>query len=375
LIRSQTSDATSPSSDIAPAEAAGDGDEAAELVVQLAGRNDQRADAGADQCAAQHHERGGKATHRDRGRDQPGDPAAGHDSGEGRGVGREPPDVVEEPADRDPQRPGGPGDGGHRVRHGLERRRCCDRKLVREPAPDQPEPGDRVVGALDAVGIRLGDHDAEVTDVLGRLPERRGIDARHGDAAFLAEELSGDRGALGGGDEVGDRRVDAADPLVERQRQQVGGGEPEPAERLGRGPGARGRLAQPPGQVLGRLLDARHGDAGEPARPFQHLDRGDGGAERLGELRLRVDRGEAGADHGDAAGCRRGDGRRGRDLHPRREGGEPGVGRLHLATEPAEAAVAGLADAFELGAHLASADHRQPDGHPFLSHVCLRSPR
>ena len=84
-------------------------------------------------------------------------------------------------------------------------------------------------------------------------------------------------------------------------------------------------------------------------------------AERLRELRLRVDRREPGADHGDAAGGRRGDRGRGRDLHPGREGGEPGVRRLHLAPEPAEAAVAGLADALELGPHLAAADDGEPD--------------
>ena len=58
-----------------------------------------------------------------------------------------------------------------------------------------------------------------------------------------------------------------------------------------------------------------------------------------------------------------------------REGGEPGVGRLHLAPEPAEAAVAGLADALELGADLAAADDGEPDADTLFSHGCLRSPR
>ena len=89
-----------------------------------------------------------------------------------------------------------------------------------------------------------------------------------------------------------------------------------------------------------------HRDAGELAGTLQHLDRGDRGAERLRELRLRVDRREAGADHGDPAGGCRGDGGCSRDLHPCREGGDPGVGRPHLAAEAAETAVAGLADAF-----------------------------
>ena len=120
-----------------------------------------------------------------------------------------------------PERTGGARQRRHRVRHRLQRRRGGDGELVREPAPDQPEPGDRVVGALDPVGVCLGDHDAEVAHVLGRLAQRRGVDPRHGDRALLAEELAGDRGALGRGDEVGDRGVDATDPLVERQREKL----------------------------------------------------------------------------------------------------------------------------------------------------------
>ena len=79
------------------------------------------------------------------------------------------------------------------------------------------------------------------------------------------------------------------------------------------------------------------------------------------------------------AGGRRGDGCRGRDLHPRREGGEPGVRRLHLAPEPAEAAVAGLADALELGPDLAAADDGEPDAdtlsQPWLSPIASLSRR
>ena len=40
--------------------------------------------------------------------------------------------------------------------------------------------------------------------------------------------------------------------------------------------------------------------------------------------------------------------------------------------KPAEAAVAGLADALELGPDLAAADHGEPDADAFLSHGCLR---
>ena len=41
---------------------------------------------------------------------------------------------------------------------------------------------------------------------------------------------------------------------------------------------------------------------------------------------------------------------------------------LHLARQAAEAARPGLADAFQLGAHLAAADGREADRDPFLSH-------
>ena len=260
----------------------------------------------------------------------------------------------------------------HRVRHRLERGRSGNRELGREPPPDEAEAGDCVVRPLDAVGIGFGDNDTEVADVRRRLAQRRAVDARHRDRALLAEELAGDRGALGRRHEVGDRRVDAADPLVERQRQQLGGREPEPAKRVRGRTGAGGGLVQPPGQVLGRLLDAGHRDTGQFTGALQHLDRGDGGVERLRELRLRVDRGEAGADHRDAGGSRGGNGGGGRDLHPGRERGEPGVGRRHLAPEPAEAAGAGLANALEFGPDFAAADDGEPDGNALLSHRCLR---
>ena len=207
------------------------------------------------------------------------------------------------------------------------------------------------------------------------MAQRRGVDARHCDRALLTEELAGDGGALGHGHEIGDRLVDPADPLVERQRQQLGRRQPEPPERLRRRAGAGGCLAQPPGQALGRLLDTRDGDFGERAGALQHLDRGDGGAERLGELGLRVDRREPGADHRDPGGGRGGDGGGGRDLDPARERGEPGVRRLHLAPKAAEPTGAGLADALELGADLAAADHGKTNADALFSHGFLRSSR
>jgi hypothetical protein len=133
-----------------------------------------------------------------------------------------------------------------------------------------------------------------------------------------------------------------------------------PARRRRAGPG--GRLAETARQILGGLLDAGHRHARQLARALQRLDRGDGGAERLRELGLRIDRLQAGADHRHARGRGGGDGSSGRHAHPAREGREPGVRRLHLAAEPSEAARPGLADTFQLGAHLPSAHGREADG-------------
>lgn len=47
---------------------------------------------------------------------------------------------------------------------------------------------------------------------------------------------------------------------------------------------------------------------------------------------------------------------------------KPCVGRLHFPAEPAEAACTGLANAFQLGAHLPAADRREADADPLLSH-------
>ena len=265
---------------------------------------------------------------------------------------------------------------GHGVRHRLERRRRGDGELVREPAPDQPEPGDRGVGPLDAVGVGLGDHDAEVAHVLGRLAQRRGVEPRHGDRALLAEELAGDRGALGHRHEVGDRLVDPADPLVERQRQQLA----RPRARAGRALAPRDRRRQRPGSAAGS-------GPWSPARCRTSRRRRARPRAPAPGSRRRWCRATARASPGRRrwrarSGSSRRPRRRPRRRRPRSQsspGAEKAASRVFAASisrpEPAEAAGAGLADAFELGAHFAAADHGEPDADAFLSHGCLRPPR
>lgn len=60
------------------------------------------------------------------------------------------------------------------------------------------------------------DRFAEGADVLGRLAQRRGVDPRHGDGAFLTEKLSRDGGALGGGSRDPDPPREGREPGVGR---------------------------------------------------------------------------------------------------------------------------------------------------------------
>ncbi|WP_141703918.1 hypothetical protein [Methylobrevis pamukkalensis] len=134
----------------------------------------------------------------------------------------------------------------------------------------------------------------------------------------------------------------------------------------GAGPGRS--LAETARQVLRRLLDTGHRHARQLACALERLDRGDGGAERLRQLGLRIDRLEAGADHRHASGGCGGHRSGCRDPDPARESREPGVHRLHLPAQPSEAARPGFADTFQLGAHLPSADRCEADADPLLSH-------
>ena len=256
----------------------------------------------------------------------------------------------------------------HGVGDRLQRGRRGHRQLVRQPAPDEPEPGDRIVRPLDLVGVLLGDHDAEGSHVLGRLAQRRAVDPAHRDRAFLAEELARDSRTFGRGHEALDRGVDRADPLVQRQREQLACRELEPLQRIGGRTGPGGGLAETARQILRRLLDAGHRHARQLARALERLDRGDGGAERLRELGLRIDGLQPGADHRHAGGGSGGHGRGSSHSHTAGERREPGIRRLHLAAEAPEAARPGFADAFQFGAHLTSAHGGEADADAFLGH-------
>ena len=77
---------------------------------------------------------------------------------------------------------------------------------------------------------------------------------------------------------------------------------------------------------------------------------------------------EARADHRRGTGGERRGGGGSRDLQPAIEGGDAGVGGLHLARQPPHAALARLADALQLGTDLAAADDGETNGNAFLNH-------
>ena len=87
-----------------------------------------------------------------------GDPASREERCEGGGIGGQAADVVEEAAVRDAQRACAARHRRHSIRDSFERWCRGNRKLVRQHAPDQPEPGDRIVRPLDLVGIAIGRH-------------------------------------------------------------------------------------------------------------------------------------------------------------------------------------------------------------------------
>lgn len=140
------------------------------------------------------------------------------------------------------------------------------RQLVREPSPDQAQPRDRIIGALDLGRILIRDHDPEIAHILGRLAQRGGVDAREHQPGAVAEKLRGHRGAFGLGDEFRQPVLDQRNTLVQRQRLQLGCGQPKSVEGINGRAGPRRGLAQPPRQLQRRQFDLAHGDARQIAR-------------------------------------------------------------------------------------------------------------
>ena len=341
---------------------------AGELVDKLARANDQRPDAGPDQGATQQDQRRGEPTDRQRCGCHTGDPTPCKKSHKRGGIGGQTADVVEKASDRDAEWPGAAGHGRHGIRDRFQRGCRSDRQLVRQPAPDEAKTRDRVVGPLDLVGILLRHDDAEGQNILCRLAQCCGVDPRHRDGAFLAEQLARHGGAFCGGHEAFDGGVDRPHPLIQRQRDQVCCRQPKPVQRVGSRSRPGGRLAEPSSQILCRLLDARHGNTGQLTRALKGLDRGNCRAKRLRKLRLRIDGLQSRADHGHACSSGCGDRSCSGNPDPSGERRKPSVGRFHLAAEPSEPARPSLADTFQLGAHLSAAHRSKADRNALLSH-------
>ena len=124
-------------------------DKLRELIDQFARADDQRADAGADQRPAQEDQRRGEAAHRQGGNGQPGHPATRHEGGEGRGIGGEAAEIVEDCGDCAADGPGAARHVGQCVRHRLQRRGDGGGQAVGQAEPDQAQLGDGIAGAFD----------------------------------------------------------------------------------------------------------------------------------------------------------------------------------------------------------------------------------
>ena len=77
-----------------------------------------------------------------------------------------------------------------------------------------------MAAGLGSMGLPSASPMPSQASTARRASDLAKANARHGDGAFLAEELPRDRGAFGSGDEALDGRIDCADALVERQGDQ-----------------------------------------------------------------------------------------------------------------------------------------------------------
>jgi len=209
----------------------------------------------------------------------------------------------------------------------------------------------------------------EIAQILIGLRKRGGIKALEGDESPVAEKLAEQRRLLGRVRILANAARDRVDPLVERQAQQRLGIQAKLLDRLcRRTPAIAGKERQPPRQPRRTALDLGKPRAGKLRRPLQHLDAGHGRVERGGELGLRIHRLQPRAHHGNTGRGGGGHGSGRGHPHAPCKPREPPVGRLHLLAQTPEPALAGLAHAFELGAHLSATDGREADANAFLGH-------
>jgi len=162
---------------------------------------------------------------------------------------------VASPIDRLAEWPGPLRGLGQRVGHRLQRGRRSRGQPVAQPRPDQPQPRERVVRDLDPVRVHVRDRDAEVRDVLRRLPDHVRVQPPDDHAGAVAEDPRGDPRALGFRDRPVDGLLDRHDPLAQRQRLQHARLEAEPREGVRRRAGPGRGEAQPPRQPQQRPLD------------------------------------------------------------------------------------------------------------------------
>ena len=365
LMRSQTSTARSFRSDIASPNPPAPDTRAGELVDEFARADDQRPDAGADQRAAQQDQSCGEPTDRQRRDSHPGDPTPCKKSHKSGGIGGQATDVVEETADRDAEWTGAAGHGRHGIRDRFQRRCRSHRQLVRQPAPDQAKPGDRVVRPLDLVGVLLGDDHPKSQNILGRLAKRRGVDPRHGDGTFLAEELAATAARSAAGTKSSIAALMAPTRWSNGRTISSLAESPSRSSASAAGPvPAAAWLRRRVRSLVACSIPDMETPASSPARSSVWIeatvvpsDCASFACASTG-LKPRTDHGHARRRSCDNR-CSR------RDPDPPRERREPGVGRLHLAAEPPEPARPGLTDTFQLSTHLSAAHGRKADANRF----------
>jgi hypothetical protein len=160
-----------------------------ELVDQFACAHDQRANAGADQGAAQEDQTCGQATNRQGCGGKSRSPAPGHEGRKGCGIGGEAAEVVEHRRDGCTDRAGAARHVRQRIGHSFQGR--CDRgcQTVGEAQPDQAQFGDGITGAFDLGGIAGADRHPEVAHFLRGLAQGGRVNPQKRQCRLVAEKV------------------------------------------------------------------------------------------------------------------------------------------------------------------------------------------